>query len=362
MANHTSTHILNFALKKVLGEGIEQKGSLVDDEKLRFDFSHGSEITCKELIEIEKIAQKMISQDMEVYKQSLPLSIAKSITGVRAVFGEKYPDPVTVVSIGVPVSDLVKDPSNPKWNEYAVEFCGGTHLNRSSEAETFCITQETGTGKGIRRIVAHTGTYAKKVIQKGEEMAVILDKAGGKSGAALDDDLVEISKWMTSLSYPLSRREEFEGKQTNLIKKLSKEKQDKEKEAVDLVKQLVEKAKASGNPLIVQEFNIGNDKKAISHVSQEIKDNLADHAVMILSKETNPNTKVTSLIFSSSVSASLSTKLNAGDWVKDTMALYGGKGGGSAKAAQATAEVKSEAVNLDEAVKHASSFAQSKLK
>ena len=97
MRNHTATHLLNWALRKVLGDHIEQKGSLVDGEKLRFDFSHDKPVTAAEMMQVERLVNEKIYSDLPVSATIMPLNEAKTLTGVRAVFGEKYPDPVRVI-------------------------------------------------------------------------------------------------------------------------------------------------------------------------------------------------------------------------------------------------------------------------
>src|SRR5262249_10670282 len=100
MRNHTATHLLNWALRRVLGEHIEQKGSLVDAEKTRFDFTHDKAMSAEEIAEIERLVNEKIYLDLPVTPVVLPLAEAKKVPGVRAVFGEKYPDPVRVLLIG----------------------------------------------------------------------------------------------------------------------------------------------------------------------------------------------------------------------------------------------------------------------
>ena len=100
MRNHTATHLLNWALRKVLGDHIEQKGSLVDAEKTRFDFAHDKPLTAEEIAEVERLVNEKIYADLPVTPMIMPLAEAKKIPGVRAVFGEKYPDPVRVLLIG----------------------------------------------------------------------------------------------------------------------------------------------------------------------------------------------------------------------------------------------------------------------
>lgn len=100
MNNHTSTHILNFALRKVLGSKVDQKGSLVDAEKLRFDFSHNKPMTTAEMQRVEEICSDVIAKNLGIYSKLVTLSDAYKINGLRAVFGETYPDPVKVVCVG----------------------------------------------------------------------------------------------------------------------------------------------------------------------------------------------------------------------------------------------------------------------
>ncbi|KAI5366429.1 Putative translation protein, beta-barrel domain superfamily [Septoria linicola] len=161
--NHTGTHILNYALREVLGEDVNQKGSLVAPEKLRFDFSHKAGVTDEELAKIEEMSTNYIRQNCEVYAKDVPLATAKQINGVRAVFGETYPDPVRVVSVGISVEDLLENPSDPKWNDISIEFCGGTHVKSTTEIKDLVVIEESGIAKGIRRIVAVTGQEAHRV-------------------------------------------------------------------------------------------------------------------------------------------------------------------------------------------------------
>ena len=156
--NHTMTHVLNYALREVLGNEVEQKGSSVNDEKFRFDFSWNKVMSTDELKKVESIVNEVIKSNMEVSTEVVSLQDAMTISGLRAVFGETYPDPVRVVSIGQKVSDLLSDPKKSTWMEHSIEFCGGTHITRTIEAEAFVIVDETAVAKGIRRVSGVTGT------------------------------------------------------------------------------------------------------------------------------------------------------------------------------------------------------------
>lgn len=109
-----------------MGDHIDQKGSLVAESKLRFDFSHKGPVTVPELTQIEAICSEWVKRNVRVFSKELPLKLAHDIPGLRAVFGEAYPDPVRVVTLEFAVEEMAKDISNPKWRSTSVEFCGGT--------------------------------------------------------------------------------------------------------------------------------------------------------------------------------------------------------------------------------------------
>lgn len=144
--NHTMTHSLNYALRKVLlGDNceisakgsVDQKGSLVDADKLRFDFGWGTALTSDELMAVESMVNEVIRSNLTVFAENVPLAEAKAICSLRSVFGERYPDPVRVLSVGVDVKDLISNPDNSEWYKYSVEFCGGTHLSNTNEVSSF---------------------------------------------------------------------------------------------------------------------------------------------------------------------------------------------------------------------------------
>jgi alanyl-tRNA synthetase len=151
--------LLNLALRKVLGDHVEQKGSLVDPEKARFDFAHDKALTVDEIASIERIVNDRIGANLPVHAVETPLAEAKKISGVRAVFGEKYPDPVRVLMIGPATA-------NEATEEDSVEFCGGTHLTRTGQAAFFKIISQEAVAKGVRRITAVTGKRAIETLQR----------------------------------------------------------------------------------------------------------------------------------------------------------------------------------------------------
>ncbi|MEI6324527.1 MAG: alanine--tRNA ligase, partial [Gemmataceae bacterium] len=177
MRHHTTTHMLNWALRKVLGPNIDQKGSLVDPEKTRFDFSHDKALSPEQVREVELFVNGLIQADHPVIAKVMPLAEAKNLPGVRAVFGEKYPDPVRVVRIGI------QDPAFPDEGN-SVEFCGGTHLARCGEAGSFRIQSQEAVGKGIRRITAVAGELA---LRYSHRITMLLDEAATKLTCRLED-------------------------------------------------------------------------------------------------------------------------------------------------------------------------------
>ncbi|HTU23181.1 MAG TPA: alanine--tRNA ligase, partial [Gemmataceae bacterium] len=177
MRNHTATHLLNWALRKVLGEHVEQRGSLVDADKTRFDFTHDKPLSAEEIADVERLVNEKIYTDLPVTPVTMPLVEAKKVVGVRAVFGEKYPDPVRVLMIG---------PEKPQEAtlEDSVEFCGGTHLNHTGQAGFFKIVGQELVGKGVRRVVAVTGREAVATVQR---LSAVVDELASRFNCAPED-------------------------------------------------------------------------------------------------------------------------------------------------------------------------------
>src|SRR5205814_7457892 len=149
---------------------VEQKGSLVDAEKTRFDFTHEKPLTPEEVAEVERLVNEKIYADLPVTPVTLPLPEAKKIAGVRAVFGEKYPDPVRVLLIGA-------EKPEQATAEHSVEFCGGTHLCHTGQAGFFKIIGQESVAKGVRRVTAVTGREAVATVQK---LSAVVDSLAGR--------------------------------------------------------------------------------------------------------------------------------------------------------------------------------------
>ena len=151
--NHSATHLMHAALRNILGEHVTQKGSLVDADRLRFDFSHSTPVTEEELKQVEAQVNHEILANSIVEKEVMPISEAKT-KGALALFGEKYGDEVRVVTMG---------------GEYSVEFCGGCHVNRTGDIGLFKVASETGISAGVRRIEAVTGKGALTLVENQEQ-------------------------------------------------------------------------------------------------------------------------------------------------------------------------------------------------
>jgi alanyl-tRNA synthetase len=356
--NHTSTHLANWALREVLGEGVQQKGSLVDPEKLRFDFSHPKALGDDELERVESLVNQSIKRKLPVYAEEAPQEQALKINGLRAVFGEKYPPMVRVVSIGAPVSDLLSDPANPKWRAFSIEFCGGTHLPSSDAAEYFAITAEESVSKGIRRLVAVTGVAACAA----NEAAARVDALIAQAKSAPDDNLApSIAQLNQALTTPLPLRAKRRAQAAVAeLQSRSKawEKKNKSQSAGTGDVQAVASAllasgtSAAGGTLIIGEVPGATDEQLRSAMDS-LRKRTASHGILLGSVAGDK------VAFVAAVSDDLIVKgLKAGDWVREAAKIAGGGGGGSPKMAQAGGKDPSK---LPDALAVAKTFALSAL-
>ena len=148
----------------------------------------------QEFSQVEDITNKVIKANQKVYYKDVPLTLAKSIAGVRAVFGEVYPDPVRVVAVGHDVNDIIADPSNPKWATISMEFCGGTHVAQTGDIKRFAVLEESSISKGIRRIVGVTGEEAAKYYRLAEDWEKRISSLEKLSGAGLEAEIKVVTK------------------------------------------------------------------------------------------------------------------------------------------------------------------------
>jgi alanyl-tRNA synthetase len=223
--NHTATHVLNWALREVLGEHVQQKGSLVDQDKTRFDFSQPRPLTADELGAVERLVNERIAARLPVYDKCVPQQQALKIRGLRAVFGEKYPEQVRVLSVGTPVDDLLRNPQSPEWREVSIEFCGGTHVKNTGEIEHFVLVSEEGVAKGVRRIVAMTGPTARLIDEMGAALVRRAEELKAEAPEDLPERLSELQHGAAQATLPLKHRlrlREVMGELQELVKQQQK--------------------------------------------------------------------------------------------------------------------------------------------
>ncbi|KAL7453802.1 hypothetical protein ACHAWC_005445 [Mediolabrus comicus] len=342
--NHSMTHVLNAALREVLGEGCDQRGSQCNDEKLRFDFSHKSAMTVDQLRDTEVYVREQIEKSLPVKAEVMPLADAKAIPGVRAMFGEVYPDPVRVVRVG---------------DDCSVEFCGGTHISNTAEAEAFVLTEETAVAKGIRRITALTRGAAAKAVEEGTKFegrtssleSINADETPDldKQAGALRKDL-DAAELSAALKSELRARiEQVQKKGIEAKKRLLAGRVDK---CLNTVTADVEAALAAGQKSLVLNLDIGADSKASQKVIKAVQKIAPELAFMGISEEeVGSGGKI--LCFAIVPDSVQESGLKANEWLKDVLDSVGGRGGGKPGSAQGQAPSCSD---VDAVIAKAESF------
>jgi alanyl-tRNA synthetase len=372
--NHTGTHILNFALREVLGAGVEQRGSLVAQEKLRFDFSHKSGVSDEDLLTIENISTEYIRQNCQVYAKDVPLVIAREIAGVRAVFGETYPDPVRVVSVGVDVDDILKNVQDKGWEKVSIEFCGGTHVRSTGDIKDLVILEENGIAKGIRRIIAVTGEDAHEVQRVAEEFAGKLEKLEKMPfGSPKEQEAKNIQLELNNLSISAVRKSQFRDRVSKISKEILEQMKKLQKEQTQrAIDTITEYFQANGNAQgAVLRLPVGGSAKLVPDVIKHVQTKLKDKSVyIVVADEKDPEGKVYHGCFVGQVSLMhhnqahlriLLTRFqngtNAGlkspEWSSTVSKLVGGKAGGKAPVAIGAGTDQSK---VDEALKAATEY------
>ncbi|XP_018322304.1 alanine--tRNA ligase, cytoplasmic [Agrilus planipennis] len=364
MNNHTGTHILNYALRAVLQTETDQKGSLVAPDRLRFDFSNKGALTTEQVKNVELRSKELIDKNGRVYAKESSLAVAKTINGLRAVFDETYPDPVRVVSIGVPVEDLENDPFGPAGMHTSVEFCGGTHLHYAGHVGDFIIASEDAIAKGIRRIVALTGPEATKALKKTE----LLENCLNELKSAIDSDntsndtkkyvkkIVELTNEISQAVIPYWKKDELR----NVLKGLKKNLDDKERaDKAAIANQVIEDAKKiiteNKALVLVEVLKAYSNTKALDSALKQVKTLTPNTAAMFFSVD-NDAGKIFCL--SNVPKEAVDKGLKANEWVSQITQLIKGKGGGKAESAQASG---TNPAALNEALQLARKFALTKL-
>ncbi len=298
--HHSATHLLQVALKRVLGDHISQAGSLNDDRRLRFDFSHPKALTSKEIREVEEYVNRMILSSIDSRVEEMGIEDAKK-SGAIALFGEKYGDLVRVVTIGE-----------------SIEFCGGTHIKNSSEIGLFFITKESGVSAGVRRIEAVCSNaayeYAKEYRSRYLQVAGEVKNSDALLGVnRLKSEIKELKSKLSSLSSTSKKDIKFESIGGVEV-------------AVDIV---------DGGDIKVMIDGIKNQKDRV--------------AVLLLQKNGDK------VLMAAGVKG---TDIKAGEWIKDVAPIVGGGGGGRDDFAQAGGRDSSK---IQQAKKRALEFVKEKL-
>ena len=314
-------------MRKVLGPHVEQKGSLVDHDKTRFDFAHNEPLKEDELRAVERLVNEMICADIPVKAVTMPLTQAKKIAGVRAVFGEKYPDPVRVLGIGP--DDLAR-----ATEADSVEFCGGTHLARTGEAGFFKLVSQESVAKGVRRVTAVVGPAALAAVQ---HMGEILTSLAARLSCKPEDAVQRIE----------ALQDEIKKLQQTLKKGV----------ATDLAggadKLLADASEVAGAKIIVGELPSGADEQ-IRQQLDRLRQKAGSAVVVVIGW-----TEADKVQFLAAVTEDLVARgVHAGKLVGQVAKVAGGGGGGKPTMAQAGGK---EPAKLGEALETARSLASKML-
>ena len=291
--NHSATHLLQKALRTVLGTHVEQAGSSVNEDRLRFDFTHFSALTAEELKKVEEIVNEQISKGLPVIVKNMPIEEAKK-TGAQALFGEKYGDIVRVVNM----------------SEFSIEFCGGTHVSNTSEIMAFKIISETGVAAGVRRIEALTSDglmkYYADIEEKLKNVAQLLKAA--------PDNLAD------KIDHMLAENKTLHSEVESLKSKMAQE------AAGDVMDQVKE---VKGMKLLAAQID-GVDMNGLRDLGDQLKEKLGEGVVVLASAGDG---KVS--LMATATDGAMKLGAHAGNLVKGIAGCVGGGGGGRPNMAQA---------------------------
>jgi len=309
--NHSATHLLHAALRQMLGEHVSQKGSLVDSQRLRFDFSHFEAIKPEQLKALEDKVNAEIRNNSAVETEETDIETAKS-KGAMALFGEKYGDQVRVLTMG---------------GGFSVELCGGTHVKRTGDIGLFKIVSEGGVAAGVRRIEAVTGEQALAYLNRAEEQ--LKEVAGLVKGSR--DNLLD------KLGAMLERNRQLEKELEQLkAKAASATSNDLASAAVDV----------KGVKTLAARID-GLDGKALLALVDQLKNKLGSGVILLGGVQDEK------IVLVAGVTQDLTGRLKAGELMKQATAVVGGKGGGRPDMAQGGG---SDVSRLDEALAIAEGF------
>lgn len=315
--NHTATHLLQEALREVLGEHVEQSGSYQDGERTRFDFSHGQAMTQEEIKKVEEIVNDKIAENLSVETKVMSLEEAKK-TGAMALFGEKYGDTVRVVMIG----------------DFSKELCGGTHVGHTGEIASFKILSESGVAAGIRRIEAITGRNVRAYYQEMEEKL----NAAAKILKTTPASLLERAEHL------MSEIKVLQGENESLKSKAAKD------ALGDVMNQVVE---VKGIKLLAAKVS-GVDMNGLRDLGDQLKAKLKEGVIVLIS---DMDGKVNMVAMATD--EALKSGAHAGNLIKGIASLVGGGGGGRPNMAQAGGK---NPAGIDSAIEEASRVLEGQIK
>ncbi len=291
--NHSATHLLQKALKTVLGSHVEQKGSLVTPTRLRFDFAHFQPMTAEEIAKVEELVNKEIQAGLEVKTQIMGIEEAKK-TGAMALFGEKYGDEVRVVSMG----------------DFSIELCGGTHVANTSAITLFKIVSEAGVAAGVRRIEALTGNNVLEYYKEMETNLHNIAKMLKTSPAEIQDKITHLQKEV----------KELHSENESLKSKMAQE------SLGDVMDQVVE---VKGVKVLASAVT-DVDMNGLRDLGDQLKEKLGEGVVVLASAKDG---KVSLLAMVTQ--GAMDKGAHAGNLIKAAAAIVGGGGGGRPNMAQA---------------------------
>ena len=314
--NHSATHLLQKALKTVLGNHVEQKGSLVAPDRLRFDFAHFQAMTAEEIAKVEELVNKEIQAALPVVTEVMNIEEAKK-TGAMALFGEKYAEDVRVVSMG----------------DFSKELCGGTHVANTSVIGSFKLVSEAGVAAGVRRIEALTGegvfAYYKEIENKLSEIAKLVKATPANAVEKVEHLLAEIKALQ-------SENESLKSKAA--------------KDALgDVMNQVVE---VNGMKVLATKVD-GVDMNGLRELGDQLKEKIGEGIVVIAS---NADGKVN--LMATATDAAMKAGAHAGNLIKEIAKLVGGGGGGRPNMAQAGGK---NPAGIDDAIAKAKEVAAAQL-
>ena len=314
--NHTATHLLHKALKTVLGEHVNQAGSYVGEDRLRFDFSHFSQVSKEELQKIEQIVNEQILKGLHITKQLVNKDEAKKL-GATALFGEKYGDVVRVVSMG----------------DYSIELCGGTHLDTTSQIGLFKILSESSTGAGIRRIEAVTGAG---VLEHMKEQEKHLNEIAAAAKCRISDIVTRIEAMQ-------AETKDLQAKVAKLTATLAEGKTQNIEEMVQEIKGV--------KVLAIEVPSMAADD--LRNFGDKLRDKIQGLVVLASIQEEKVN------LLAMATKEVVAKGIHAGNIIKEVAKITGGGGGGRPDMAQAGGK---DPAKVDEALQAAIKLAESQIK